>query len=78
MYVHVSIDVDECTEGVDDCHHNATCSNTPGGFNCTCVSGFSGDGANSCEGKLQQYCHTVMCMYVCPVPQFRCYASLWN
>lgn len=37
-------DIDECTEGSDDCHTEATCTNEPGSFTCSCNSGWSGDG----------------------------------
>ncbi|XP_028518395.1 uncharacterized protein LOC114576277 [Exaiptasia diaphana] len=48
------IDIDECTSN-GACHVNAQCTNTPGGFNCTCKRGFFGDGkichvARSCKG----------------------------
>ena len=43
------IDVNEC-EGVNDCHANAMCSNTEGSYDCTCNSGYSGDG-RQCEGS---------------------------
>ena len=43
-------DFDECKENTDNCSTNATCHNTPGSFNCTCNSGFKGDGVN-CTGK---------------------------
>ena len=45
-------DIDECTEETDDCSENADCSNTPGSFQCTCMTGYSGDGT-MCNGKLQ-------------------------
>ena len=32
----------------------ATCTNTPGGFTCSCISGYSGDGV-TCVGKIQLY-----------------------
>ena len=46
----IILDVDECTVPSHDCHMNADCNNTVGNFNCTCKSGFTGDGKN-CEGK---------------------------
>ncbi len=42
-------DINECTDGSDNCHHNATCNNYDGSFNCICNSGYTGSGAN-CEG----------------------------
>ena len=50
-------DVDECMEGTDDCHSDATCTDTEGSFNCTCNDGYSGDGT-TCSGKsdLPIYC----------------------
>eukprot|EP00057_Strongylocentrotus_purpuratus_P027921 XP_011682395.1 PREDICTED: uncharacterized protein LOC583016 isoform X2 [Strongylocentrotus purpuratus] len=38
------LDYDECEEGVDNCHENSGCSNTPGGYTCQCDIGYSGDG----------------------------------
>ncbi|TNF36352.1 MAG: hypothetical protein EP329_05305 [Deltaproteobacteria bacterium] len=37
-------DVDECTDGTDNCDANAACTNTVGGFTCACDPGYSGDG----------------------------------
>ena len=43
-------DVDECALGTDNCHPNfAMCMNTPGSFDCTCNSGFTGNGVD-CTG----------------------------
>ena len=43
-------DIDECTEGTDDCDDNATCENTIGSFTCTCNDGYSGSG-EECKGE---------------------------
>eukprot|EP00055_Hartaetosiga_balthica_P003004 m.6052 g.6052 ORF g.6052 m.6052 type:complete len:1092 (+) comp2539_c0_seq1:166-3441(+) len=42
----VCVDINECDPAVNtnDCHANATCTNVPQSFNCTCNSGFSGNG----------------------------------
>ena len=45
-------DINECNEESDHCHENATCSDTDGSYNCTCNSGFSGNGTY-CEGWFQ-------------------------
>lgn len=37
-------DINECYEGSDDCHPNATCQNKQGGYQCVCQSGFTGNG----------------------------------
>ena len=40
-------DVDECLESLDNCDNSsAICTNTIGGFNCSCTNGFTGDGIN--------------------------------
>ncbi len=46
-----SADINECGREPDLCHDNATCSNTFGGYNCSCDDGFTGDGFN-CTGIL--------------------------
>merc|ERR1719480_610300 len=33
---------------IDDCHFDANCTNTDGGFECDCFDGFSGNGTH-CE-----------------------------
>ena len=40
------LDVDECLLGTDDCHGEAACINTVGRFNCSCNTGYDGDGKN--------------------------------
>ena len=45
----VTSDTDECAEGTHNCSGKADCSNTKGGYNCTCKAGFTGDGQN-CSG----------------------------
>ncbi len=41
-------EVDECEEGLDDCDENATCTDTPDGYDCDCNDGYTGDGFD-CE-----------------------------
>ena len=43
-------DIDECTDGTDNCHDDAQCTNTDGSFTCMCNSGYTGDGT-TCTGK---------------------------
>ena len=43
-------DVDECALQTDNCHPNfAMCMNTAGSFDCSCNSGFTGNGVD-CTG----------------------------
>ncbi|XP_060117740.1 signal peptide, CUB and EGF-like domain-containing protein 2 isoform X5 [Heteronotia binoei] len=37
-------DVDECAQGLDDCHPDSICQNTPKLYKCTCKPGYSGEG----------------------------------
>ena len=40
----IYIDIDECFTSSDLCASNATCTNTEGGYNCSCDIGYHGDG----------------------------------
>jgi len=44
------IDIDECS-GSNNCHAQATCTNTIGSYTCACKAGYSGNGLN-CAGIL--------------------------
>ena len=47
-----AVEINECSEGTDDCHQLATCINTPpGSYSCECNPGACGDGF-ACFGKL--------------------------
>ena len=46
----ISADIDECEEGLDNCHEYATCNNTIGSYECICNPGLTGDGVN-CIGE---------------------------
>ncbi|XP_058212206.1 wall-associated receptor kinase 1-like [Rhododendron vialii] len=46
-------DIDECDNSgliLNNCHANATCTNTPGSFSCKCVDHYSGDGTANGTG----------------------------
>ena len=36
--------MNECTEGTNNCDLNAQCNDIVGLFNCTCNTGYEGDG----------------------------------
>ncbi|XP_018115831.1 signal peptide, CUB and EGF-like domain-containing protein 1 isoform X6 [Xenopus laevis] len=40
--------VDECAEGIDNCHVDAICQDTSSSFKCICKAGFKGEGT-ACE-----------------------------
>ncbi|GAA0155272.1 transmembrane signal receptor [Lithospermum erythrorhizon] len=46
------LDINECHDS--PCHPKGTCSNIPGGFNCTCPTGYVGDGRNDGTGCISE------------------------
>ena len=48
------VDIDECAVNNGGCSALGVCTNTPGGFACTCLDGYAGDGYN-CTGKSLRY-----------------------
>ena len=45
-------DIDECTEGTDDCANNTgVCTNTDGSYQCACTDNFILGPSNECDGK---------------------------
>ena len=61
-------DIDECSDGTNNC--TQTCTNTGGGFNCGCSTGYvlNSDGA-TCNGEYyMKHTHmftqrNIICMY---------------
>ncbi|KAK2143163.1 hypothetical protein LSH36_872g02000, partial [Paralvinella palmiformis] len=54
-----STDVNECEMGIDYCDGNlATCTNTPGSYTCSCISGYTG------SGRIGE-CHLIPCQIGC-------------
>ena len=52
FYAHTGIN--ECSEGNNDCHPDAICTNTPAGsYTCTCKNGYQGTGSY-CAGECYQ------------------------
>ena len=47
-------DINECSTSTDDCHSDATCSNTVGSFTCACKTGYQGNG-KACTGSFIVY-----------------------
>ena len=43
-------DIDECTEGTDNCHDVAGCTDTEGSFSCECPNGYNGNGVLQSDG----------------------------
>ncbi|XP_062949130.1 signal peptide, CUB and EGF-like domain-containing protein 2 isoform X1 [Cynocephalus volans] len=54
-------DVDECAQGLDDCHADALCQNTPTSYKCSCKPGYQGEGRqcediDECDNELNGGC----------------------
>ena len=47
------LDINECQLGTDNCSPFATCTDTPGSYQCTCNPGYTGDG-RTCIGNLNE------------------------
>ena len=58
--IDVDVDIDECAVNNGNCSENANCTNTHGSFDCTCNSGYTGDGY-TCIGMSTE-AH-VLCYY---------------
>ncbi len=70
----VCFDIDECQEQLDNCDVMSTCINNEGGFTCSCIDGYEGDGFNcfdtdecagnnSCNGNAS--CENTVGSYTC-------------
>ncbi|XP_077178142.1 protein kinase C-binding protein NELL1 isoform X5 [Paroedura picta] len=44
-------DIDECAEGIIECHNHSRCVNLPGWYHCECRSGFHDNGTYSLSGE---------------------------
>ena len=55
-------DIDECVNSTTLCHELAICINNIGNYTCKCMSGYEGDGVNSCVGKYMCIAQ-LMCTY---------------
>lgn len=44
ILTYLPLDIDECETDTDNCDVNAHCNNTKGSFQCTCNTGYYGDG----------------------------------
>ena len=53
-------DVDECSAKSHTCHFDADCTNYSGGYECTCKTGYSGDG-KMCQVSINTYLQCDLC-----------------
>lgn len=51
LCVFVSSDIDECAEGLIECHNHSRCVNLPGWYHCECRSGFHDNGSYLLDGR---------------------------
>ena len=65
-----STDINECTNGRAECHDNASCTNTDGSYECTCDTGFTGDGFN-CTSEIAII---IKCIYL--LKSHHCYQRI--
>ena len=59
-------DIDECENGTNSCDVNAQCNNTEGGYNCSCLIGYTGDGFNCTSMHTYRAVLSYVCIYVLP------------
>lgn len=52
-------DVNECRNSPSPCDPMATCTNTPGSFQCTCNPGYAGDGIH-CYSEFGMIMHATI------------------
>ena len=45
------LDIDECSNENGGCSSYALCTNFVGGYNCTCLEGYEGDGINCSKSQ---------------------------
>lgn len=66
-------DIDECAEGLIECHNHSRCVNLPGWYHCECRSGFHDNGSylldgSSCIGEYIEM-KTSLSLLKIPAPQ---------
>lgn len=59
----VSSDIDECAEGLIECHNHSRCVNLPGWYHCECRSGFHDNGSYLLDGSSCIGEHTLNCKH---------------
>ena len=52
----ILLDIDECADSaLNNCHADATCTNTVGSYTCACDAGYNGDGITCAGSNLLLY-----------------------